>query len=230
MRAHWFRFYTAAMRDPRIDRLPPRAFRFWIQLLCVSAEYRAPGFLPDDAELADLCHVPRNHAKQWIVAFLESGVLAQDEKGVLYHPAWNPAADDDKEIEYDKPRRSDGFLPLVRPEPRILTHEDHKDIQKAITLLLGSLQTEPIGLQVGHLAQHQGIPGWRWLRAAEKLMDPGMETSKRNLKYYLGIVRNLSEADREPEKAETRAQRTYRLQAEEFAKWARSTEEPHGRS
>ena len=34
----WFRLYVGVVHDPKVQSLPPRLFKFWINLLCITAE------------------------------------------------------------------------------------------------------------------------------------------------------------------------------------------------
>lgn len=46
----WFRFYTSALNDPKVQRLPPALFKTWVNILCVASEEN--GSLPPVEELA----------------------------------------------------------------------------------------------------------------------------------------------------------------------------------
>ena len=40
----WFRFYSSALDDPKVQRLPPHLFKTWVNLLCVANDCN--GILP----------------------------------------------------------------------------------------------------------------------------------------------------------------------------------------
>jgi len=46
----WFRFYDAVLDDPKVQRLTPEQFRFWVNLLCLASRY--DGQLPKPEEAA----------------------------------------------------------------------------------------------------------------------------------------------------------------------------------
>lgn len=46
----WFRFYTEALDDPKVQRLDPVTFKNWVNLLCVAA--KNDGKLPSNDDLA----------------------------------------------------------------------------------------------------------------------------------------------------------------------------------
>jgi hypothetical protein len=82
------------------------------------------------------------------------------------------------------------------------TPEDQALVEQARRLLAGNLLTEAIAMQIGRTAdlpECRATEGWRYLRAAEKLLDPGTPHDRRSKwNYYLGILRSLTEDEREP--------------------------------
>ncbi len=47
--SRWFRYYSEALNDPKIQLMPPRLFKVWVNLLCVASEN--DGRLPSVHEL-----------------------------------------------------------------------------------------------------------------------------------------------------------------------------------
>ena len=39
MSGRWFRLYVGVVHDPKVQALPPRLFKFWINLLCITSEH-----------------------------------------------------------------------------------------------------------------------------------------------------------------------------------------------
>lgn len=57
----WFRFYSEALNDPKVQALEPQLFKHWINLLCVSCN--SNGTLPETfQEIAFLLRVSDNDA------------------------------------------------------------------------------------------------------------------------------------------------------------------------
>jgi len=48
--ARWFRFYTEALNDPKVQKLDGDTFKAWVNLLCLAAEN--DGYLPDMDSIA----------------------------------------------------------------------------------------------------------------------------------------------------------------------------------
>lgn len=46
----WFRFYSEAVNDPKVQRLPGDLFKLWVNLLCLANENSERGTLPADIE------------------------------------------------------------------------------------------------------------------------------------------------------------------------------------
>jgi hypothetical protein len=46
----WFRFYSEAVNDPKVQRLPGDLFKLWVNLLCLANENSERGTLPKDVE------------------------------------------------------------------------------------------------------------------------------------------------------------------------------------
>lgn len=116
-----------------------------------------------------------------------------------------------------------------RPESRGTHIRDGDDLRltnEAIALLASDLRTEGIAQHLGREHNAAGsimVPGWKWLRATKKIQDPGIPPGKRTWKYFLGIVRGLTEADRDekpPAPAETKAQRRMREMSAECKRLA----------
>ena len=43
----WFRFYSEAVRDPKVQNLSLKMFKFWTNALCLANENEPRGTLPD---------------------------------------------------------------------------------------------------------------------------------------------------------------------------------------
>ena len=46
----WFRFYSDALNDPKVQKLPPPLFKHWVNLLCVASKHE--GLIPKPSDLA----------------------------------------------------------------------------------------------------------------------------------------------------------------------------------
>lgn len=108
-----------------------------------------------------------------------------------------------------KPTEPQGELvsPRLESQPQ-RSREDSADIASAQKILLGDLRTEHLGLELGrseNLRSMIGIPGWKWIKAAEKILEPGIsDSARRSFKYLARIAANIDDsAHRKPERSES---------------------------
>jgi hypothetical protein len=125
----------------------------------------------------------------------------------------------DRDLDGDS---EESIPPCVPPPPdRGPTHprpgDDLSLVNRAISLLGTDGDTEAVALQLGRQHNTTGlstIAGWKWLRAAEKLLDPAVPAEKRrSFPYLAAIAKNLTEAEREakaPPRRESAAERKAR--------------------
>lgn len=86
--ALWFRFYSEALDDPKVQNLPPELFKAWVNLLCVAS--KAGGALPSidkisfhlrcDIETANAFHEALSHAGLIDVGARGSRIHAWDKR------------------------------------------------------------------------------------------------------------------------------------------------------
>lgn len=79
----WFRFYSGAVNDPKVQRLPPEMFRAWVNLLCIASEH--DGVLPSAADLAFILRLSGGKVAERIKYLTECGLLDETETGVEPH-------------------------------------------------------------------------------------------------------------------------------------------------
>jgi hypothetical protein len=88
------------------------------------------------------------------------------------------------------------------PSTRQRTGDNARDLAEAEKLLGSDPRTEALGMALSR--EHNtpeliAIEGWRFLRAAERILGPGRSGSQRNsLRYLATTARNLTEAERNP--------------------------------
>ncbi len=85
----WFRFYSEALHDPKVRRLPPALFKDWVLILCIASDGKPRGTLPPISDIA--YHLSRSSEKVIVLLtdLKERGLLdAGDEKGIRPHN-WN---------------------------------------------------------------------------------------------------------------------------------------------
>lgn len=71
--SRWFRFYDAALDDPKVQRLPGDLFKTWVNLLCAAS--RNDGRLPELADLAFMLRLPEDVAAAHLESLMDAGLL-----------------------------------------------------------------------------------------------------------------------------------------------------------
>lgn len=93
---------------------------------------------------------------------------------------------DNRQQATDSIQRGDAPAPASARSP-----EDQKQFDEAVAMLAGSLQTQPIALELSRrsdLSEYRAIKGWQWIVAARALGSG----KKRSIDYMLGIARNAT--------------------------------------
>ena len=85
----WFRFYSEALDDPKVQRLPGHLFKAWVNLLCLANEQDKRGTLPDAPDIAFRLRVPDADATTTIAALVKAGLLESNGAGQLRIHAWD---------------------------------------------------------------------------------------------------------------------------------------------
>ena len=69
----WFRLYHAVLDDPKVQRLPDRLFKAWINLLCLGC--RRGGDLPPAGDVAFALRVSAGEAGKILDALSAAGLV-----------------------------------------------------------------------------------------------------------------------------------------------------------
>ena len=95
----WFRFYSEALHDPKVRRLPSGLFKDWVLVLCLANEGKPRGVLPPVKDIA--YHFNRTPAKvEALLSDLQGrGLLDEKGGGLMPHnwrerqPGWDDSAE-----------------------------------------------------------------------------------------------------------------------------------------
>ena len=82
---NWFRFYHAALHDPKVQCLPSPLFRDWVNILCVASEESARGSLPDAEKLSYSLRKTIKSTRKVLRALVEVGLLDEDADMLTIH-------------------------------------------------------------------------------------------------------------------------------------------------
>jgi hypothetical protein len=79
----WFRFYDAALDDPKVQKLAPTIFKAWVNILCLAS--RNEGAIPPLEDVAFALRVDEDRAQEWIAALISAGLIDQTGNGSEPH-------------------------------------------------------------------------------------------------------------------------------------------------
>ncbi len=72
----WFRFYDEVADDPKVQLLPDRLFKAWVNFMCIANKHsHEEGILPKIEEIAYRLHVTRNRAESLLNELVEAGLF-----------------------------------------------------------------------------------------------------------------------------------------------------------
>jgi hypothetical protein len=79
----WFRFYTEALDDPKVQRLAPHLFKAWVNLLCLAGQNS--GQLPSIDDIAFRLRLSAQDAEQQISDLILAGLIDITSTGRAPH-------------------------------------------------------------------------------------------------------------------------------------------------
>jgi len=82
----WFRMYAEVVDDPKVQQLPDKLFKIWVNLLCVAT--RSGGVLPSYDDVAFKLRITPAKAKEHVETFLKRALFDRTEGGIAPHN-WN---------------------------------------------------------------------------------------------------------------------------------------------
>jgi hypothetical protein len=71
--SRWFRFYDDAVNDPKVQRLEPKLFKAWVNLLCLASKNE--GWFPSIDDVAFSLRVSEEEAGQMVDGLISSGLV-----------------------------------------------------------------------------------------------------------------------------------------------------------
>jgi len=84
----WFRFYSEALDDPKVQNLPIAARWHWLEMLCVANSSEPRGRLHADRRLAARCNLTVSRLHALCKQLVSAGLLDEDGDYLIPH-GWN---------------------------------------------------------------------------------------------------------------------------------------------
>lgn len=106
----WIRFYVGVPDDPKVQRLEPQVFRFWVNCLCIAGQNG--GTIPPADDLAFRLREDGEKVGRWVRDLVEAGIF-DDEDGALRPHNWE-ARQYASDTSTDRVRR---FREKKQPKP-----------------------------------------------------------------------------------------------------------------
>lgn len=82
----WWRAYSEAVDDPKLQRLPGDAFKAWFNLMCMASANG--GILPSMVDIAFKLRMPEGRAAAIVATLTSAGLIDATETGLVPHN-WN---------------------------------------------------------------------------------------------------------------------------------------------
>lgn len=79
----WFRMYAEVVDDPKVQQLPDKLFKIWVNLLCIAT--RNGGTLPSYEDVAFKLRITPVKAREHVETFLQRALFDQSEDGIAPH-------------------------------------------------------------------------------------------------------------------------------------------------
>lgn len=96
----WFRLYASILNDPKVQLLPDRLFKFWINCLAITCDQR--GYLPAPREIAFRLRLSLTEVEDDLASLMTHGLIDSEKVGdrTVLQPhrwfEWQPKADPSK--------------------------------------------------------------------------------------------------------------------------------------
>ena len=81
--SRWFRFYDAALEDPKVQRLTPPLFKTWVNILCIAS--RCDGKLPSATDMAWSLRMDDAEFAEHLKALVAAGLIDSGPDGHRPH-------------------------------------------------------------------------------------------------------------------------------------------------
>lgn len=116
---NWFRFYSEALDDPKVQRLPGDLFKAWVNLLCLANKGRIRGVLPSTCDIAFALRMDEGQVESIVDRLIAAELLEYNALGDLVPHGWEgrQAASDDAAARKRAQRAKTEQAPDTDPDP-----------------------------------------------------------------------------------------------------------------
>jgi len=151
----WFRFYTEALDDPKVQRLPGDLFKSWVNILCIASESVERGTLPTLEDIAFRLRLDEQKAEDAIRGLMRAKLIDEDEDGAWHIHGWaarQPKSDQDGTANERKRRQRDrerDTQKTSRVTSRVTSRIGHEPVTVDVTRLEQNREEQkeiPIGV------------------------------------------------------------------------------------
>lgn len=125
--ARWFRFYDDALNDPKVQKLSPKMFKNWVNILCLAS--KNDGEIPPIEDVAFSLRMPETEAAS-VLDKLNTCGLIDGNKGVMKPHNWN-ARQYKSDVSTDRVKQFRERQGNVSETPRARTEQNR--VQKQST-------------------------------------------------------------------------------------------------
>jgi len=138
----WFRFYDEVLDDPKVQRLPDRLFKSWVNILCLASKCRDPnGKLPPVVDIAFALRVNADRAEEIVKQLSDAGLIDGSGNDLAPH-AWDrrqfKSDVSNERVQRHRERKRNGQRNVTRAlhetPPETETEADTEQIREASSL------------------------------------------------------------------------------------------------
>lgn len=79
----WFRFYNYAVNDPKVQRLKPQIFKFWVNILCIAS--KNSGAIPHIEDISFSVRLGQKVVEEYINILIANRLIHKAEHGFVPH-------------------------------------------------------------------------------------------------------------------------------------------------
>ena len=134
----WFRFYTDALDDAKVQQLSPPLFKFWLNLLCLAARREQNGDLPLVESIAFSVRMSQQKVDKFVASLINCRLIDESESRLSIHN-WalrQPASDSSRDrVRASRDRHGDRYKAVtVTPQNRTEENRTHTQENRPVTV------------------------------------------------------------------------------------------------